>query len=55
MAKKYKIQYYITEAAKRTRIPAFSETINGDRNFVMKWAENRLKHSQFKFYDLIEQ
>ena len=55
MAKKFKIQYYITESAKRTRVPSFFETINGDKNFVEKWAQNRLKHSQFKFYDLIEQ
>jgi len=55
MAKKIKIQYYLSESAKRTRVASFSETVNGDRNFATKWAENRLKHSQFKFFDLIEQ
>lgn len=55
MAKKYKILYYLSESAKRTRVSSFYETINGDKNFAEKWAQNRLKHSQFKFYDLIEQ
>lgn len=52
--KKWVIRYYLTEAAFRSGIPAFRETVNGDRNFVVSWAQNKLKHTNFKFYDLTE-
>ena len=54
MTKKWQIKYYLTETAFRAGVPAFTETISGDRNFVVNWAQNKLKSSQFKFYDLIE-
>lgn len=54
MAKQWIIRYYLTESAYRTGVPAFTEAICGDRNFVVNWAQNRLKNSQFKFFDLIE-
>jgi hypothetical protein len=49
---KWKINYYLTEGAMRTGCPAFTETITGDRNYVVNWAQNKLKTSNFKFYDL---
>ncbi len=49
---KWKINYYITESSFRSGVPAFHETINGDRNFVTNWAQNKIKHSQFKFFDI---
>lgn len=54
MMNKWLIRYYLSDSAYKSGFPAFTETITGDRNFVINWAQNRLKHSQFKFYDLIE-
>lgn len=54
MTKKWCIWYYLSEGAYKTGCPAFTETIIGDRNFAVNWAQNKLKYSQFKFYDLIE-
>ncbi len=48
----WKINYYITESSFRSGVSAFYETINGDRNFVTNWAQNKIKHSQFKFFDI---
>ena len=52
--KKWLIRYYLTETAYRAGIPAHSETVIGDRNYAVSFATNRLKYSQFKFFDLIE-
>lgn len=49
---KLKINYYLNETAFKSGIPAFSETINGDRNFVTTWAQNRIRNSNFKFFDI---
>lgn len=54
MAKQWLIRYCLTENAYKAGIPAFTETIGGDRNFAVNWAQNKLKSSQFKFYDLVE-
>ena len=54
MAKSWKIRYYLNEMAFKSGCAAFTETIRGDRNYVVNWAQNRLKNSQFKFYDLVE-
>lgn len=35
MAKQWIIRYYLTEGAYRTGVPAFTETVGGDRNFVV--------------------
>ncbi len=48
------IKYYITESSYRAGVAAFTETIKGDRNFVTNWAMNKVKNSQFKFYDIME-
>ena len=52
--KQWLIRYYLSEGAYKTGYPTFTEIINGDRNFAVNWAQNKLKNSQFKFYDLIE-
>lgn len=49
---KWKINYYLTETAFKSGIPAFSETINGDRNFVTNWAQNKIRNGNFKFFDI---
>ncbi len=49
---KFEIRYYITEGSFKTKVPAFKETINGDNKYVENWAQNKLKHSQFKYYDI---
>lgn len=51
---KWTIRYYLTENAFRTKTPSFKETVNGDKNFATKWAQNKLKNSQFKYFDLVE-
>lgn len=52
--KTWEIRYYLTEGAYKTGCPAFKETIRGDRNFAVNLAQQRIRYSQFKFYDLIE-
>ena len=52
--KKWEIRYYLTEGAYRSGIPSLKETINGDRNFAVNWAQQKLRNSQFKFFDLVE-
>lgn len=54
MVKQWLIKYYLTETAFKAGTPSFTETIKGDRNFVVNWAQNKLRNSQFKFYDLVE-
>ena len=49
---KWEIRYYLTENAFKAGIPAFKETINGDRFFVTNWAQNKIKSGSFKFFDL---
>ena len=51
---KWEIRYYLTESSFKTGVAAYKEVISGDRNFVITWAQNKLKHSQFKFYDMIQ-
>ena len=51
---KWRIRYYLTEGAYRCGCPSFTETITGNRTSVISWAQNKLQHSQFKFYDLTE-
>ena len=34
MAKQWLIRYYLNEGAYKTGCPAFTETVNGDRNFA---------------------
>lgn len=52
--KKWIIRYYLSEGAFRTGCPSFTETIMGDRTTVINWAQNKLRYSQFKFFDFIE-
>lgn len=52
--KKWLIIYYLTESAYKTGCSAFTEIVKGDRNFAVNWVQNKLKNSQFKYYDLIE-
>ena len=54
MIKQWRIRYYLSEGAYKTGCPAFTEMVNGDRNFAVSWAQNKLKNYQFKFYDLTE-
>lgn len=50
---KWEIKYYLTETAYKSGIAAFKEVINGDQNYVVNWATNKIKHSDFKFYDIV--
>ena len=52
--KTWEIRYYLTENAYKTGCFAFKEIIKGDRSYVLNWAQQKLKSSQFKFYDLVE-
>ena len=51
---KWEIRYYLTEQAYKCGIAAFKETINGDRNYVINWANGRIKNSKFKFFDIVQ-
>lgn len=52
--KTWEIRYYLTEGAYKTGRPAFKEKIKGDRNYAVNWAQQKIRNSQFKFYDLVE-
>lgn len=51
---KWEIRYYLTDAAFKSGVFAFKETIQGDRNYAINWAQNKIKHSNFKLYDLVQ-
>lgn len=51
---KWTIKYYLSESAQKCGCAAFTETIQGDRNYVMNWAQNKLKNSNFKCFDIIQ-
>lgn len=51
---KFEIRYYLTETAYKSGIAAFKETLTGDRNYVINWAQRKISNSNFKFYDLKE-
>ncbi len=51
---KWEIRYYLNENAHRTGVCAFKEVINGDRNYAVRWAQNKCKYSKFVAYDLIQ-
>lgn len=51
---KFEIRYYLTEGAYKTGVAAFKETMNCDRNYAVNWAQNKLKSSKFKFYDIVQ-
>ena len=54
MTKQWRIRYYLSDGAYKTECPAFTERVKGDRILAVNWAQNRLKNSKFKFYDLTE-
>ncbi len=35
MTKQWRIRYYLSKGAYKTGYPAFTETVNGDRNFAV--------------------
>lgn len=51
---KWEIRYYLTENAYKSGVAAFKEVITGDRNFAVNWAMNKVKYSNFKFYDMVQ-
>lgn len=50
----WEIKYYLNENSYKAGIPAFTEVIHGSRDYVIRWIQNRLKASNFKYYDLIQ-
>ena len=54
MTKQWRIRYYLSDGAYKTGCPAFTEMVKGDRIFAVSRAQNRLKNSKFKLYDLTE-
>ena len=51
---KWEIRYYMTESSFKCGIAAHKEVLNGDRNYVINWAQNRIKNSKFKYYDIVQ-
>ncbi len=51
---KWEIRYYITESAFRVGIAAYKEIITGSRESAVRWAENKIQHSNFVRFELIQ-
>lgn len=51
---KWEIKYYLSTSAQRTGVAAFKETIQGDKHYATKWAQNKLKSSKFVAFDLTQ-
>lgn len=51
---KWEIRYYLTETAYKSGVVAYKETITGDRNYAVNWANNKIKYSNFKFFDIVQ-
>ena len=51
---KWEIKYYLSETAKRSGVVSFKETIDGDRRYAENWAQNKIRHSNFVAFDLIQ-
>lgn len=51
---KWEIRYYLTQVAHKGGVCAFKETINGPKDYAVKWAQNKCKSSKFVAYDLIQ-
>ena len=51
---KFEIRYYLTQAAYKSGVPAFKETISSPKDYAVKWAQNRSKSSKFVAYELIQ-
>ena len=51
---KWEIRYYLTETVYKSGVVAYKETITGDRNYAVNWANNKIKHSNFKFFDIVQ-
>ncbi len=51
---KWEISYYLTETAHRSGIVAHKETINGNKEYAVRWAKNKCNNSKFVAYDLIQ-
>ena len=51
---KWQIRYYLTEAAFKSGITAFKETITGNRNYVTNWAQQKIRQGRFKFFDIVQ-
>ncbi|MBO5046530.1 MAG: hypothetical protein J6C93_06630 [Clostridia bacterium] len=52
--KTYLIKYYTTESAYRMGLSSYQERVTGERTFVYKWAQNKLSHSQFSYFEIVE-
>lgn len=52
--KTWEIRYYLTESAYKAGVPAFKETVKGDRFFATNWAQQKLRSSSFKYFDIAE-
>ena len=51
---KWEIRYYLTQVAYKSGVLAFKETINGPKDYAVKWAQNKYKSSKFVAYGLIQ-
>ncbi len=50
----WEIRYYLTESAYKCGVVAYKETIKGNRNFAISWAQGKVKCSNYKFFDLVQ-
>ena len=53
IAMKWEIRFYLTEIAFKSKIPAFKEIIQGNQQYVTNWAQQKIKHTNFKVFDIV--
>ena len=51
---KWEIRYFITESAYRAEISAYTDTFTGNRESAIRWSEQRIAHSNFVRFELIQ-
>lgn len=51
---KWEIKYYLTEVAYKSGVAAYKEIIQGTRDYVITWATNKCKSSNFVTYDICQ-
>lgn len=52
----WEVRFYLDEYAFKAGIPAFVENVYGDRDFVIRYAQNIMDNSGsgFKYFDIVQ-
>ena len=49
---RFKINFYLNETAFKSGVVQHSEILTCDRNFAVNWAQQKIRTTNFKFYDI---